>query len=86
LVKPVSESKVVKRPTCGQNNRVRGSATGAPHCPKCGRALPWLVEAGEADFEAVVEQSPLPVLVDFWAAGSIIRQGRHQGGAGRRAG
>jgi len=29
--------------------------------------LPWLTEAGEADYAAVVEQSALPVLVDFWA-------------------
>ena len=29
--------------------------------------MPWLTEAGEADYAAVVEQSALPVLVDFWA-------------------
>lgn len=38
-----------------------------PHCGRCGQPLPWLIEADTADFEAVVGQSPLPVLIDFWA-------------------
>lgn len=48
-------------------NRVRPAASGVPHCGNCGVALPWLTESGETDFSAVVEQSSLPVLVDFWA-------------------
>ena len=63
----MSESKVVQCPHCGTKNRVRAAATGAPHCGKCGRPLPWLTEAGAADFSEVVEKSPVPVLVDFWA-------------------
>ena len=52
---------------CGKTNRVQPAATGVPHCGSCGATLPWLTESGEADFAAVVEQSTLPVLVDFWA-------------------
>lgn len=29
--------------------------------------MPWLADAGEADFAQVAEQGSLPVLVDFWA-------------------
>jgi thioredoxin 2 len=46
---------------------VRAAASGVPHCGSCDRPLPWYVEAGEDSFGAVVERSPLPVLVDFWA-------------------
>ncbi|MDQ6712508.1 MAG: thioredoxin [Candidatus Dormibacteraeota bacterium] len=48
-------------------NRVPSAARGLPHCGVCGATLPWVTESGEADFSAVVEQSTLPVLVDFWA-------------------
>ncbi len=54
-------------PQCDTKNRVDSAATGAPVCGKCKEALPWLADAGDADFKAVVEESPLPVLVDFWA-------------------
>ena len=30
--------------------------------------LPWIVDAGDADFAAVAEQAPLPVLLDPWAS------------------
>jgi thioredoxin 2 len=36
-------------------------------CSKCHRDLPWLVEAGDTEFDAAVRQAPLPVLVDVWA-------------------
>src|SRR5437868_14312491 len=52
---------------CGKMSRVRTAASGVPHCGSCGAALPWLTESGEGDFPAVVEQSTIPVLVDFWA-------------------
>ena len=58
---------LVRCPNCGKQNRVPAAARGVPHCGNCGATLPWLTEAGEADFSAVVDQSALPVLVDFWA-------------------
>ncbi|HEY2597506.1 MAG TPA: thioredoxin [Candidatus Dormibacteraeota bacterium] len=63
----MSEPKVTACPSCGQKNRVRAGASGLPYCGKCGKPLPWLVEAHASDFEAVVEKSPIPVLIDFWA-------------------
>jgi thioredoxin 2 len=63
----MSDTKVSKCPSCGTKNRVRAAADGAPHCGKCGRTLPWLADTTTSDFAEVVEKSPLPVLVDFWA-------------------
>lgn len=59
-------SKVVACPACGVRNRIPSSAPGVPRCASCHRDLPWLVEAGEADFASVVDTG-LPVLVDLWA-------------------
>ena len=55
-------------PACGKTNRVPAQAAGRPRCGSCKADLPWSVAAGDADFAAVAEQSPVPVLVDFWAA------------------
>lgn len=44
-----------------------GAASGRPRCSKCHTDLPWLVDAGDDDYDEVVGQSPLPVLVDCWA-------------------
>ena len=63
----MSELRLVRCPNCGKSNRTPSASSGAPHCGSCGAALPWLAEAGEADFARVAEQSSLPVLVDFWA-------------------
>ncbi len=63
----MSAEPIVACPSCGQKNRVRAAAPGVPHCGNCKRPLPWLAEAGEQSFGEVVEQSPLPALVDFWA-------------------
>src|SRR5438067_13197053 len=61
------ELPLIRCPNCGRQNRVPPVASGVPHCGVCGATLPWLTEAGDADYAAVVEQSALPVLVDFWA-------------------
>lgn len=61
------ETTIVRCPACGKGNRVRPEAGGVPVCGACGKPLPWLAEADERSFHAVVEESPIPVLVDFWA-------------------
>jgi thioredoxin 2 len=58
--------KVTACSTCGTKNRVPTSATGTPRCASCHTDLPWLVEAGEADFDDAIS-GRLPVLVDLWA-------------------
>jgi thioredoxin 2 len=52
---------------CGRTNRVPAAAEGRPTCGNCQAYLPWIAEAGDADFGAVAEQADLPVLVDLWA-------------------
>jgi thioredoxin 2 len=63
----MSEPKVVACTNCGQKTRIRPAAEGVPHCPHCGRPLPWLTDADMSDFNQVAEKSPIPVLIDFWA-------------------
>ncbi|TPV51365.1 thioredoxin [Pseudarthrobacter phenanthrenivorans] len=62
------EPALISCPACGKTNRVPAQAAGRPRCGSCKAELPWVVAAGDADFAAVAEQSPVPVLVDFWAA------------------
>ncbi|CAN7450140.1 MULTISPECIES: thioredoxin [Pseudarthrobacter] len=62
------EPALTSCPACGKTNRVPAQAAGRPRCGSCKAELPWIVAAGDADFAAVAEQSPVPVLVDFWAA------------------
>jgi thioredoxin 2 len=52
---------------CGRTNRVPAAAQGSPRCGNCRAPLPWIAEAGDADFGEVAEQASLPVLVDLWA-------------------
>jgi len=58
---------------CQTRNRVPESRiTEAPKCGRCGESL-GRVEApielkAARDFDALVKDSPVPVLVDFWAA------------------
>jgi thioredoxin 2 len=61
--RPVS---ILTCPGCGAKNRIRASERGVPHCGKCGRKLPWVVDATDATFEAEVNAAPA-VVVDLWA-------------------
>ena len=44
------------------------AASGTPVCGNCKSPLPWIVDAGDDTWAEVVEQSPIPALVDLWAA------------------
>jgi thioredoxin 2 len=59
---------VIGCPNCGRRNRVPAVADGVPRCAQCHHHLPWIADAGDADFAEVVERSPVPVLVDMWAS------------------
>jgi len=57
-------------PHCGATNRLPAARIDdTPVCGKCGEALlaGQPIELGDADFDAVVGETKLPVLVDFWA-------------------
>ena len=58
---------IVACPGCTRRNRVPAASTGKPRCGQCQTWLPWIVDAGDSDYATVVEKSPVPVLVDFWA-------------------
>lgn len=60
------ESSIVACPSCGAKNRVPNVTSGSPRCAKCSTDLPWVVDAGDADFDQVVDTKRL-VLVDLWA-------------------
>lgn len=59
-------SRVTECPSCGTKNRVPVVAKGRPQCASCHEPLPWLVDAGDADFAAATNIDRL-VLVDLWA-------------------
>jgi thioredoxin 2 len=55
---------------CGAANRVPATRLGEdPNCGRCGQALLTgePVELTDANFDAVVGKTDLPVVVDFWA-------------------
>jgi thioredoxin 2 len=53
-------------PSCGTKNRVPVAAAGRPRCAACHADLPWIVDAGEGDFDAATVTAGT-VLVDLWA-------------------
>ncbi len=59
--------RIVACPSCGQRSRVPTSAAGKPRCAACKTWLPWVADATDGDFTAAVD-TPVPVLVDLWAA------------------
>lgn len=66
-----TKSLHVACPHCGATNRLPAARlTEQPNCGRCGEPLldGAPIELGDADFDAVVAASPVPVLVDFWAA------------------
>ena len=64
---PTGRADVVACPGRGKRNRVPVATTGVPRCAVCHSPLPWLTSAGDADYDAVVTRSSLPVLLDLWA-------------------
>ena len=52
---------------CGKTNRLPVAAKGKPKCGKCHEPLPWIVDAGDADFNEIALRASIPVLVDLWA-------------------
>ena len=69
-----AEPALVRCPSCGATNRVPLAAVHAgkrPVCGRCKRPLPAAtapVTITDANFPSEVESSPLPVLLDMWAA------------------
>jgi len=64
--KPAGPESVLVCANCGRKNKIRPSATGAPHCGNCGKPLPWLVNADDATFDIEANAAPA-VVVDLWA-------------------
>lgn len=57
-------------PHCGATNRLPAARLAeGPTCGRCGQALAdgHPLALTDADFDSVVNASPLPVVVDFWA-------------------
>jgi thioredoxin 2 len=68
------EPQIIHCPVCGANNRVpleKIEQGLAPVCGRCKNPLPVSIHpltVTDATFAAEVERSPLPVLLDLWAA------------------
>ncbi len=62
---------VIRCSSCGRNNRVgAANVTKSAVCGACRTALTPVstpIDVDTAAFDEIVEQSPLPVLIDFWA-------------------
>jgi thioredoxin 2 len=63
---------IVECPSCGQKNRVAfGALDASVRCGRCKAAVRLPAQpvdvASPAAFDALIAESPLPVVVDFWA-------------------
>ncbi|HXU87651.1 MAG TPA: thioredoxin TrxC [Methylomirabilota bacterium] len=69
----MSEPLWIQCPACGARNRVAREELARGRQPVCGRCKAPLpidtkpVEVTDATFSSVVEQSPVPVVLDLWA-------------------
>jgi thioredoxin 2 len=66
-----ANAQILRCSKCGTKNRVVPGATGDPVCGRCKTPLTSDVRpiyVTDKNFVEEVERSPLPVLVDFWAA------------------
>lgn len=66
-----ANAQIISCPKCGAKNRIVPGEKGEPVCGRCKTPLsgdihPTIVT--DQNFADEVERSPLPVLVDFWAA------------------
>ncbi|HEX7962067.1 MAG TPA: thioredoxin [Terriglobales bacterium] len=67
----MSDSQLIRCPSCGATNRVSTARLAQAMTPVCGRCKTPLsfkpVTITDATFSNEVEHSPTPVLVDLWA-------------------
>jgi len=63
---------IVTCPACSANNRVPAARLAEhPRCGKCKQAIAIdtpIATTSAAEFDELIQGSPLPVVVDFWAA------------------
>jgi thioredoxin len=70
----MTDTIMARCPQCGSNNRVpreRVARGELPTCGKCRQPLPVYLQPvtiTDATFASEVERSPIPVVVDVWAA------------------
>ena len=68
-----TETEIIRCPNCGASNRVLLEKLRSGDLPVCGRCHTQLAQTAQplkvtdASFAQEVEQSPLPVFLDFWA-------------------
>ncbi len=74
LREAMADMELIRCPACGANNRVPREKIEAglePVCGRCKAPLPLSAKpltVTDATFPAEVERSPLPVVLDMWAA------------------